>query len=133
MTEPTSNPNSPSGIGAAAVLVVGAVLLWPQVDNLSRFTPVFVDRSAAAETCMTARTIDDNLPPLPRTDGGLIDYFGSSTHAAEARAARAAERRSREIQLRAAAERSRDRELSQAAVAGPEAVLRVCVEKGYPR
>jgi len=133
MTDPTSNSNSPSGIGAAAVLVVAAVLLWPQVDKLSRFTPVFVDRSAAVETCMTARTIDDNLPPLPRTDGGLIDYFGSSPHATQARAARAAERRSREIQMRAAAERSRDRELRQAAVTGPEAVLRVCVEKGYPR
>ncbi len=133
MTDSTSNSNSPSGIGAAAVLVVAAVLLWPQVDKLSRFTPVFIDRSAAAETCMTARTIDDNLPPLPRTDGGLIDYFGSSTQATQARAARAAERRLREIQLRAAAERSRDRELREAAVAGSEAVLRVCIEKGYPR
>jgi hypothetical protein len=133
MADQAPNAAQPLHVGTAVVIVIVSVLVWQNIGSASRFTTAFVDRSAAAEACMTARTIEDNLPPLPRTSGGLIDFFGSSPEADAARAARAAERRDREIRLRAAAERSRDEELRRAAASGPEEVLRVCIAKGYPR
>lgn len=133
MPEPTASGPQPFSAGAIIGLVVAGFILWPHVDKLSQFTPVFVNRAAAAEACMIANTMESNLPPLPRTDGGLIDFFGSSANATQARSAREAERRSREIQMRTAAERSRDLQLREAASQGTEAVLRVCRAKGYPR
>jgi hypothetical protein len=133
VSESAPQPAQPLGAGALIVVVVAGFILWPHVEKLSEFTHVFVDRAAAAEACMTASSMDSNLPPLPRTSGGLIDYFGSSANATQARAAREAERRSREIRMRAAAERSRDLQLRQAAAQGTESVLAVCRQRGYPR
>jgi hypothetical protein len=123
----------PLSSGALIAIVVAGFLLWPHVEKLSQFTQLFVDRAAATEACLMAGNMNNNLPPLPRTDGGLVDYFGSSANATQARAAREAERRSREIQMRAAAERSRDQQLRQAAAQDAESVLAVCRQKSYPR
>lgn len=118
--------------------ILASMLIWHNIERISQFTTVFVDRAAAAEACMTARTIDDNLTPRPTFPFGSagfasIEYAYQQNALAAARAARDSERRYREILLRSAAERSRDLELRRAAASGAESVVRVCTEKGYPR
>lgn len=120
----------------AVGLIIVAALFWQNVHLLSRFTTIFVDRSAAVEACLTANTINSHLPDIPNYRIGSVqmfspEYYEQQNSVSSARAARNAELRERHVRMRVAAERSRDLELANAQ--DSDQILRVCVEKRYPR
>ncbi len=129
-----SNAVQQAALLAAVGLLIIATLFWQNVHLVSRFTTIFVDRSAAIEACMTANKMNSNLPHVPTYRIGSTQMFSPEYYAQEdarssASAARSAELRERHIRMRVAAERSRDLELANAR--NRDQVLKVCGEKRY--
>jgi hypothetical protein len=129
-----SNAVQQAALLAAVGLLIIATLFWQNVHLVSRFTTIFVDRSAAIEACMTANTMNSNLPQVPSYRIGSTqvfspEYYEQQNARSSASAARNAELRERHIRMRVAAERSRDLELANAR--NRDQVLKVCGEKRY--
>ena len=119
------------------VLLVIVALIWQNIHLVSRWTTLFVDRAAVAETCLTASSMSAGLPDVPRFRIGSAPMFSDEYHAQQnliraAQADRVAELVRRDTQMRVAAARSRDLELIRAASAGAVRVVRVCRDKRYP-
>lgn len=122
----------------AVGLLIIAALFWQNIHLVSRFTTIFVDRSAAVEACMTANTMNAHLPNIPNypigTSGSArifsAEYYEQQNVINSARVASRSELRQRHIRMRVAAERSRDLELATAW--NRDEVLKVCRQKRYP-